>query len=80
MSKDAATCVQASPQLAFGGDHLARPARQEKSFPCPIYLSDPLRFGRLSLAPGSSLGHLFRAHTPLFPQPHVQKYNQASIG
>lgn len=52
MSKDAATCVQAPPPLAFGDGHLARPARQEENFPFPIYLSDPLRYSRLSLGPG----------------------------
>lgn len=31
---------------------LAIPARQEENFPCPIYLSGPLRYSRLSLGPG----------------------------
>lgn len=56
MSKDAATCVQAPPPLPLGMPlrmvWLAIPTTQEENFPCLIYLSDPLRYSRLSLGPG----------------------------
>lgn len=57
MSKDAATCVQAPPpplplEMPLGMVWLAIPTTQEENFPCLIYLSDPLRYSRLSLGPG----------------------------